>query len=26
VAFDAATSFFNLPDYRVMSATAPEDG
>ncbi|WP_364748855.1 ISL3 family transposase [Arthrobacter sp. LAR12-1-1.1] len=26
VAFDAATSIFNLPDYRVISATALADG
>ena len=26
VASDAATSFFNLPDYRVISATVLDDG
>ena len=26
VAFDAATSIFNLPDYRVLSVTVLEDG
>jgi hypothetical protein len=26
VAFDAATSIFNLPDYRVISATMLADG